>query len=80
MYNYEGNLGEKNGRINPLFAYMDKPSCLSVLEQVVIARRYMLSIITIAKQNINFNGFNLYSFIVKFLAGVIHFTSKVSLF
>ena len=36
MYNYEGNLGEKNGRINPLFACRDKPMCLSVLEQVVL--------------------------------------------
>jgi len=25
MYNYEGNLGEKNGRINPLFACREKP-------------------------------------------------------
>ena len=38
MYNYEGNLGEKNGRINPLFASEDTPMCLSVLEQVVIGR------------------------------------------
>ena len=36
MYNYEGNLGEKNGRINPLFTCRDKPMCLSVLEQVVL--------------------------------------------
>jgi hypothetical protein len=35
MYNYEGNLGEKNGSINPLFACRDKPMCLSVLEQAV---------------------------------------------
>ena len=36
MYNYEGNLGEKNGRIDPLFACRDKPMCLSVLEEVVL--------------------------------------------
>jgi hypothetical protein len=47
MYNYEGNLGEKNGRINPLFACRDKPMCLSVLEQAVFGRTYRPSIIGI---------------------------------
>jgi hypothetical protein len=32
MYNYEGNLGEKNGSINPLFVCVDKSIDLSVLE------------------------------------------------
>ena len=39
MYNYEGNLGEKNGRINPLFECRDKPMCLSVLSRLFLGGR-----------------------------------------
>ena len=38
MYNYEGNLGEKNGRINSLFEYIEKPIYMPVLEEAVFGR------------------------------------------
>ena len=83
MYNYEGNLGEKNGRINPLFVYRDKSIYLSVLVLAVFfgggtcrpsftgnsRRGYFDS-----------KDLILHSFIVKFLESVIPFTSQGSLF
>ena len=81
MYNYEGNLGEKNGRINPLFACRDKPMCLSVLEQAVFGKTYGPSIICIARRrDLASTDLILCSFVVKFLESVIPFTSQGSLF
>jgi len=36
MYIFEGNLGDNNGRINPLFVYFDKSIDLAVLERPVV--------------------------------------------
>ena len=81
IYNYEGNLGEKNGRINPLFAFRDKPMCLSVLEYAVYGRTYRPSIIGITgRGDLILTDLILCSFVVKFLESVIPFTSQGSLF
>ena len=81
MYNYEGNLGEKNGRINPLFACREKPTCLSVLDLAVFGRTYGPSIIGITgREGLVSTDLILCSFVVKFLESVIPFTSQGSLF
>ena len=81
MYNYEGNLGEKNGRINPLFACRDKPMCLSVLEQAVFGRTLRFSFTgNTGRGDLVSTDLIWCSFGVKFLVSVIPFTSQGSLF
>ena len=81
MYNYEGNLGEKNGSINPLFACRETPMCLSVLEWAVFWRAYRSSFTgNTGRIDLISTDLILCSFVVKFLESVIPFTSQGSLF
>ena len=78
MYNYEGNLGDKNERINPLFTRGDKHMYLSVLILIVFWT-YDTSFAGIAERRYLANGLILCSLLVKIFASVIPFTSKGSL-
>jgi len=81
MYNYEGNLGEKNGRINPLFVCSYKSIYLSVLEWAVFWRAYRSSFTgNTGRIDLTSTDLILCSFVVKFLESVIPFTSQGSLF